>query len=174
LQARVATALRARLEKETEVSRFTDYETLWKLEFQTHPPQEHVALRRQVTSDIERMERANHRPDAEFEAFLARGYKQSDATGEERLIREYPKASEVIFIDRSRWDNAHKVPEDPKDSATWAKWEQEYKEGLKTWIRELPDDFYLQNYAWANAIRVRRWSFRGGRPVRFRGRPQST
>jgi hypothetical protein len=98
------------------------------------------------------MERANHRPDAEFEAFLARGYKQSDATGEERLIREYPKASEAIFIDRSRWDNAHKVPEDPKDSATWAKWEQEYKEGLKTWIRELPDDFYLQNHAWANAI----------------------
>jgi hypothetical protein len=111
-----------------------------------------VGVGRPITADLERMERANHRPDAEFEAFLARGYKQSDATGEERLIREYPKASEAIFIDRSRWDNAHKVPEDPKDSATWAKWEQEYKEGLKTWIRELPDDFYLQNHAWANAI----------------------
>ena len=158
LQARVATALRTRLEKQTEVSRFTDYETLWKLEFQTHPPQEHAALRRQVTADLERMEGANHCPDAEFEAFLARGYKQSDAiperskAWEERLIREYPKSSEASFIDRSRWYNAHKVPEDPKDSAGWAKWEQEHKEALKTWIREFPDDFYLQNYAWANAI----------------------
>src|SRR5713101_7957536 len=56
------------------------------------------------------------------------------------------------LIDRSRWSNAHKVPEDQIDSAAWVKWEQEYKDVLKTWIREFPDDFYLQNYAWANAI----------------------
>jgi thiol-disulfide isomerase/thioredoxin len=158
LQARVAKALRARLETEKDSTGLKAYETLWALEFRTHPPQEHPALRRQVTADLKRMESLNRKPDAGFQALLVRGYKQSDAPAEkakaweDRIIREYSKSSEALFVVQSHWDKAHPTPEDQKDAAAWARWEQEYKAALKTWIRDFPDDFYLQHNAWTNAI----------------------
>jgi thiol-disulfide isomerase/thioredoxin len=159
LQAKVAVALRARLEKATDDWTLKSYETLWALEFRIHPPQEHAALRRQVTADLRRMEHLNRKPDAKFEAFLVRAYKQSDAPGdkskawEDRLIKEYPKSEEGAEAVQSRWYKAHEMPEDQKDRAAWSKWEQEHKAALREWIREFPDDYYLQHYAWANAIR---------------------
>ena len=158
LQAKVAPALRARLEKETDDWTLKSYETLWALEFRIHPPQEHAPVRRQVTADLKRMEHLNRKPDAQFEAFLVREYKQSDAPGdkskawEDRLIKEYPKSEEGAGAVQSRWYKAHEMPEDQKDRAAWAKWEQEHKAALREWIREFPDDYELQHYAWANAI----------------------
>jgi thiol-disulfide isomerase/thioredoxin len=158
LQAKVATALRARLEKETEDWSLKSYETLWALEFRIRPPQEHATLRRQVTADLKRVENLNRKPDAKFEAFLVRVYKQSDAPGdkskawEDRLIKEYPKSEEGAGAVQSRWYKAHEMPEDQRDRAAWTKWEQEHKAALREWIREFPDDYYLQHYAWANAI----------------------
>lgn len=160
LQARVAKGLRARLEKETDSSGLKAYETLWSLEFRTHPPQEHPALRRQVTADLKRIESLNRRPDAAFQTFLASAYKQSDAppeksrAWEDRLLREYPKSSEALFIVQSRWDKAHNMPEDQKDAAAWAQWEQEYRNALKMWIRDFPDDYDLEHRNWVYAIQL--------------------
>jgi thiol-disulfide isomerase/thioredoxin len=158
VQTRVARAIRARLEKETDASGLKDYETVWSLEFRTRPPQEHPAMRKQVAADLKHIENVNPKPDAEFQAFLIRGYQQSDASPEkvkereERLLREYPRSEEALNVVRTRWFKAHKEPENQTDSAGWAKWEQDYKEALKTWIHDFPDDYDLAHHAWADAI----------------------
>ena len=158
LQQKVAAALRARLAKEKDPARLKDYGTLWGLEFRTHPPQEHDALREQVAVDLKRIERLNRKPDSEWQAFLINGYKQADASSEtitameDRLLREYPQSEEASSIIWKRWDKANKRPEDQKDAVAWAKYHEAYKEVLKGWIHDFPDDSYLAHEAWFNAI----------------------
>jgi hypothetical protein len=104
LQARVAAALRARLAVETDPTRLKDYATLWGLEFRTHPPQEHEALRRQVAADLQRLESLNPKPDAKWLVFLKIGYKQSGgspetvAAMEDRVIQAFPHSDEAYRI----------------------------------------------------------------------------
>ncbi len=154
LQPKVAVALRARLEQERDSKRLRDYETLWGLEFRTRPPVEHDALRRQVAADLKRLESLNPKGDAEWQAFLINGYKQSGAsketitTMEGRLLREYPKSDQAYEIVSERWRKAHKEPEDQSDAAAWAKYDEAYREALKGWIRDYPNNTYLQRYAW--------------------------
>jgi hypothetical protein len=96
LQARVARALRARLAGETNSSRLKDYAILWGIEFRSHPPQQHDALRKQVAADLQRLESMNPHPDAAWLMFLKDGYKQSGAPKEtvtaleERVIQGSP------------------------------------------------------------------------------------
>ena len=79
--AKVAAAIRARLRDETDLDVLQSYETLWELEFQSHPPTEHEAVRKWVSGDLQRLETAVPAPDAEFQSFLIRGYKLSAALG---------------------------------------------------------------------------------------------
>lgn len=158
LQPKVAVALRKRLERETDPKRLTDDERLWGLEFRARPPQEHDALRKQVASDLKRLESLNPKGDAEWQAFVIKGYKQSGApqetitAKEDLLLREYPTSDEAYEIIFERWRKAHKEPEDQNDAAAWLKYEAAYKEGLKGWIRDYPENSYLQRYAWFYAI----------------------
>ncbi len=155
----VAVALRARLEKETDPKRLKGYGTLWAQEFRTRPPQEHDALRAQVARDVKRLETLNPKGDAEWQALLINGYKQSGASKEaitaveDRLLREYPHSSEAYGIVSDRWDKVHKEPEDQNDAAAWARYQREYEEALKRWIRDYPNDTYVQRYMWFDAIR---------------------
>ncbi len=154
LQPKVAVALRARLEKETDPKRLLDYETLWGLEFRTRPPTEHDALRKRIAADLKRLESLNPKGDAEWSAFLIKGYKESGAPQEtltaveDRLLHEYPKSSEASQIEQERWKKAHKEPEDQNDAAAWKKYNEDHKEALKGWIRQYPDSTYLQRYKW--------------------------
>ena len=66
LQKRVAEALRARLTNESDPRRLRAYETLWALEFRTHPPEEQDAVRKQVAADLERLAPLQEKPDAEW------------------------------------------------------------------------------------------------------------
>jgi thiol-disulfide isomerase/thioredoxin len=158
LQPKVAAALRARLQTETDPKRLEDYETLWGLEFRARPPAEHDALRAQLTQDLKRLATLNPKGDAEWQVFLIKGYKQSGApqeaitTMEDALIREYPRSNEAHEIVRARWDKAHKEPEDQGDAAAWAKYQKEYEEAVKGWIRDYPDDTFSQRYGWFDAI----------------------
>ena len=152
LQPKVAVALRARLEKETDPKRLRDYEILWGLEFRVRPPTEHDALRAQVTQDLKRLESLNPQGDSEWEAFLINGYKQSGGSQEtisamqDKLLRDYPHSEGALDIVRSRWDKAHKEPEDPADAVAWTKHQKEYEEAVKGWRRDFPDDVDLQRY----------------------------
>ena len=158
LQARVAVALRARLATETDPKRLKDYETLWGLEFRTHPPQEHDALRKQVAADLQRLVPLNPKPDAGWLVFLKNGYKQSGASPEtvaameERVIQAFPHSAEAYRIVSARWEKSHKEPEDPKDTAAWAKHNSEYRVALKGWIAQFTESRELQHEEWFDAI----------------------
>jgi thiol-disulfide isomerase/thioredoxin len=157
--AAVAAALRARLEKETDPTRLKDYKTLWGQEFRTRPPQEHEALRAQLRQDLKRLKALNPAGDAEWQALLINGYKQSGASKEtvtameDRLVREYPQSNEAYGIVSARWQTAHQEPGGQDGEAAWVTYQKEYEEALKQWIRNYPDDTYLQRYEWFDAIR---------------------
>ena len=158
LQPKVAAALRAKLEKETDPEHLRDYETLWGLEFRTRPPSEHDALRKQIALDLKRLESLNPKGDAEWQAFLIRGYKQTGATQEtitameDRLLKELPKSHEASELAQERWRKAHKEPQNQGDTAAWEKYDADYVAAVKGWIQEFLEDAYLQRYGWFYAI----------------------
>lgn len=162
LQPKVAAArvvaLRAKLEKETDPKELTSYSTLWTLEFQTHKPQEYDAERQQIAQDLARLEKIHPKGDAEWQALLIKGYKQSGAPKEkiaalqDRLVAEYPHSNQAYSIVSDRWDKAHPDPQDQTDVATWDKHRKEYEKALQGWIHDYPDNTYLQRQAWFSAV----------------------
>jgi thiol-disulfide isomerase/thioredoxin len=158
LQARVAAALRERLTKESDPEILKRYETVWGLEFRSRPPQQHAALRQQVADDVKRLEAANSKPDGEWLEFLKGGYKQSGA-GEtaltaidDRIAKEFPSSDAAYSVAAARWQKAHKEPEDQKDAAAWTAYDQVYREALKGWIHDYPDNTFLTRAAWYYAV----------------------
>ncbi|HTW47959.1 MAG TPA: TlpA disulfide reductase family protein [Acidobacteriaceae bacterium] len=153
-----AAALRAKLEQETDPKQLKDYSTLWTLEFQMRKPQEYAAERQQITQDLARMEKAHPKGDADWQALLIRGYKQSGAPKEQiaaledKLIAEYPHSNQAYGIVRDRWENAHPDPQDQTDAAEWDRHRKEYEQALQGWIRDYPDDTFLRRQAWLLAI----------------------
>jgi hypothetical protein len=159
VSAAVAPVRRAHLEKETDPKRLESFGNVWGPEFRIRGPKEFDAERAQVAQDLKRLEAANPHGDAEWRAFLISGYKQSGASKdtvtamEDSLIRDFPHSAEAGDIVSGRWNDAHKEPADQNDAAAWAKYNRESEEALKGWIRDYPDDRYLQRYAWFEAIR---------------------
>jgi thiol-disulfide isomerase/thioredoxin len=156
LQSKVAEALRAHLTNEVDPARLRDYGTLWTLEFRTHSPREHDAVRKQVAEDLKRIESLNPKPDSGWQAFLINGYKQAGASSEtiaameDHLLREYPHSGEAYHIVSERWQKANEKPEDQKDAVAWFKYHEAYKEAIKSWSRDFPDN--IAPDAWFNAI----------------------
>jgi thiol-disulfide isomerase/thioredoxin len=154
----VSIQLRSYLETQTASDLLAGYETLWSLEFQIHSPQEFDVVRAQIAKDLKHVETVNPQPDAEFQAFLIRGYKQSGAPEEvlrkkeDRLLKEFPKSREAYFVSYSRWEKTHKRPEGEKDLAAWSKYETEWRTAKKEWIHQFTDYFYLTHYDWTNTI----------------------
>jgi len=158
LEPRVAKTLRASLTKATDPERLEDYEALWAIEFRSHPPQEHDAVRKQVLADLKRIEFINPKPDSEWLAFLIRGYQQSGASTdvitpiEDRLLQGFPRSNDAYDIVRDRWNKEHKTPDDPKDLAAWTKYQEAYKAVLQTWIHDFPDSPRLDHSYWFYAL----------------------
>jgi thiol-disulfide isomerase/thioredoxin len=159
LEPRVASALRAHLATETDPKRLQTYSILWGLEFRTHLPSEHDAIRAQVARDLKRLEALNPHGNAEWEHFFITGYKQSDASKEtitameDRLLHDFPHSTDASDIAYERWDKAHPKPDDQTDTAAWAKYQKEYEEAMKGWVREFTDSSYFQHNAWFYTIR---------------------
>jgi thiol-disulfide isomerase/thioredoxin len=153
LQAKVAVALRPLLEKATDSDELKDCTFLWSLEFSTHPPQEHDAVRRQVAADLKRLEAVEPHPDASWISFLIGGYKQSGASEEtihameNRPMQQYPHSEQAEKIAQKRWSDAHKEPTDQKDTAAWAAYRKAHREVTEAWITEFPDDTSLARFA---------------------------
>jgi len=158
LRARVGKALRARLAQETDPRRLQAYETLWGLEFGTHPLQEHGILRKQVAGDLKRIEPLNTAPDVEWLVFMKHGYKQSGASAEtvaaieDRVIRAFPHSEAAYRIVSGRWQKTHPEPEDQKDAAAWANYDTAYKEVVKGWIAQFTESRYVQHELAFNVI----------------------
>src|SRR5580704_6649780 len=154
LQARVAADLRKRLPVETDLEELKQYETLWGLEFRTHPPQEHAAVRQQVSEDLKRLEALNSKPDAEWMGLLKKGYKQSGAPEatltalDDRILKDFPSSDPAYTVAYDRWKKAHKEPEDQKDAKAWAAYNQIHKEALKGWIRDFTEVTDLSRQSW--------------------------
>jgi len=116
LQPKVAASLRVRLQTETDPKLLEAYTTLWGLEFRTRPPKEHDALRAQVAEDLKRLETLNPKGDAEWQAFLITGYKQSGAAketvtaAEDGLIRDFPHSDQAWEIVSHRWKKNTRSP----------------------------------------------------------------
>jgi thiol-disulfide isomerase/thioredoxin len=152
LQAKVAAALRAQLERTKDPDELKDYSFLWSLEFRTRPPQEHAAVRQQVALDVKRLENTERHPDAEWMNFIINGYKQSGASEEtirglqDRLIARYPQSGEAEEIVQKRWSDAHKEPSDQKDTAAWTAYRKAHWEAIQEWIRDYPDDVTLARF----------------------------
>ena len=158
LQTRVASDLRTRLAKTTDPQELEQYETLWGLEFRTRPPSEHAALREQVLADLKRIEPLDPNPDAEWMAFVKKGYKQSGASEEtltaldDRLLKAFPASEEAYRVTYDRWKKDHKEPEDQKDAKAWEPWNKAYRDAMKTWSKQFTDSTYLSRAAWFYAM----------------------
>ncbi|MGB9032363.1 MAG: TlpA disulfide reductase family protein [Acidobacteriaceae bacterium] len=153
-------AQRAKLEKETDPQQLKSYSTLWTLEFQIRKPQEYEAERHQIAEDLARIEKIHPKGDAEWQALLIDGYQRSGAPKEkiaaleDGLIAEYPHSNQAYLIVSGRWDKAHPEPQDQRDAAAWDRHRKEYAEALQGWIRDYPDDSYLQRNAWFKAVQI--------------------
>ena len=154
LESRVAADLRKRLTGETDPEELKQYATLWGLEFRTHPPQEHAAVRQQVSEDLKRLEALNSKPDADWMALLRKGYKQSGASEvtltalDDRILKNFPSSGTAYTVAYDRWKKAHKEPEDQKDAKAWAAYNQVDKEALKGWIRDFTEVTDLSRQSW--------------------------
>jgi len=102
----------------------------------------------------------NLHPDgnAEWQAFLVKGTQQSGAPKtaitalEDRLIREYPSSDQASAIVQQRWAETNKEPMDESDTAAWSRYQKEHEKAVMGWIRNYPDDTYLQRYGWFDTI----------------------
>ncbi len=154
LQARVATALRARLANETNLIRLKNYSILWSLEFRTHPPADHAAVRRQITEDLAKLEKLNPNPKAAWLVFLKDGYKQSGASAEvlmaqeDLVIQTFPHSDQAYQIVSERWKHAHPEPENQQDAIAWAAYHKAYRTALKEWMPRFTESRDLQHEAW--------------------------
>jgi len=153
-----AEALRAKLDKETDPRQLKGYSALWTLEFQIRNPQEYGAERTNIAQDLVRMEKIQPNGNAEWQALLLEGYRQSGAPQEkiaaleDRLIEEFPHSHQAYAIVSDRWEKAHPEPQDQNDAVAWNRYRKEYERALQAWISEFPDARYLQDRAWFRAI----------------------
>lgn len=138
-QARMAQALRQRLEKSTAPEDVAFYETLWGLEFRTRPPAEHPALRKQVAADVARIEKAFPSPDGRMLAVMKSGARQSGASKDEleqynlRIQQLAPASSAAYTAAWEAWKENHKEPEKHDDVAGWTTWKRAYFAALSEW-----------------------------------------
>jgi thiol-disulfide isomerase/thioredoxin len=150
MQAKAAVALRQRLTRETDPEILRSYETLWGLEFRLRPPQEHDAVRKQVSKDLERLTSANPKPDAAWAGLILHGLKQSGASpsavtaAEDQLSRDFPASSEAYQIAYDRWHKQVKEPEDQKDVLGWTAFSADYRRHLESWSKTFTEVSYLE------------------------------
>ncbi len=147
LAAKLAPALRKRLENETDPEQLKRWETVWNFEFKAHPASEHAQVRKQMSADLERLRTANPKPDASWQAFLRNGYHMAGNEAaakdlESKLLAQYPHSSEAQQILGEQWEKAHPWPgaDEAKQKQYWqavlarADAELEKSPGAENWL----------------------------------------
>ena len=147
-QPTFAKALRARLEHETDPAELRGYERLWGLEFRFTPPAQHPDLRKRVAVDLDRIT-ALRISDKKLASMLLSGAKQAgkppaEITAlEDGIVKDYPASSAAYGIVYNRWKKAHPEPEDQKDKAAWARWNEAYYDALGEWAPRFTEVTFL-------------------------------
>ncbi|HEY3740956.1 MAG TPA: hypothetical protein VGL53_13980 [Bryobacteraceae bacterium] len=142
--AKLATALRKRLEPETDLWKVLQFQELWALEFRATPPAQHDALRKQVAQDVKRLDALNPKPDANYWSMLIKGYKQSGASSdvvtafENKGLRGAPDSGVAFFIIYERSKKENKEPDNQTDRGAWKAYNAKLVERLGVWDRQFP------------------------------------
>ncbi|GIU77514.1 MAG: hypothetical protein KatS3mg005_0752 [Bryobacteraceae bacterium] len=150
-QARMARALRQRLERSAEPEDMPSYKTLWNLEFRTRPPAEHDALRQQVAADVARIEKRFPSPDDQILQVLQSGAKlaglpkEEIARIDERIRRVAPRSYAAYKLAWEDWRQQHKEPESHEDTEAWNQWKRALFAALSEWKDQYPEQSFLEN-----------------------------
>ena len=155
VQREVAAKLRQRLEASADPEELKLFEHVWSLEFRSTPPADHAAIRGQIAKDLARIEELDIEPGAEWLAFLAKGYQQTNANPDDvtriegRLIAEFPRSWEATRIRRDRERKEYSPPETTAAPEEWEKWSQAAIARSEEWIdRYGPNFLILQHLLW--------------------------
>lgn len=149
-QARMAQALRQRLERSAEPEDMPLYETLWGLEFRTRAPAEHASLRRQVAADLARIEKLFPLPDGRILELLKNGARQAGLPKEEigkindRIRRLAPRSYAAYQLAWEDWRQRHKEPASHEDAQAWRQWKRAYYDALTEWKDQYPEQDFLE------------------------------
>ena len=150
LQANVTKAMRTRLASETEPYRLQTYATLWGLEFRGTPPSGHDALRKQVASDLKRLESINPHPDEDYLEMMLKGLKQTGASKETiaafegRILKDQPQSDLAYSITEEHWKKSNKEPEDQNDVEGWRAYRVKHLAKLVEWQSQFPSLTWLK------------------------------
>lgn len=142
LMIKVAAAVRKRLE--TEIDRpfsRNHWTALWNLEFKSHPPGEHPAVRKQVGVDLANLDtRGPH--DVEWLIFLREGYESAGnhAAAEkisDQIVTDYAASEQAKKVIQDRWRKQHPFPRSKDERAAY---DRLSLIAAEEWHRRWPDD----------------------------------
>ena len=140
--ARTAEALRKRLQADPDTAKFqAEWSALWSLEFKSHPPAEHPAVRKQVAEDLAHFEQAG-RHDVRWMVFLREGYESvGDKAAVDRIndaiVKDYPASDEAKETVQDRWRKKYPYP---KEKDQLEAYERASLEAGQEWHKRWPDD----------------------------------
>jgi thiol-disulfide isomerase/thioredoxin len=139
LQANYAGKLRTILEKRTDPDAVGGYQTLWEMEFKTHPSSEYAVLGKQVAHDLERLRKLNLEDNRDWYGTLEDGYKlandqkQADWAKEEREKR-FPPTGQLP--DKMKWHKDHPQPDAEASAATRQAYYRDVLNESEKWLKE--------------------------------------
>ncbi len=142
--ANVATAVRARLEKDTDPLLHVTWPFLWNMEFKANPPAEHDAVRKQIALDLARFEQSPDRHKLEWMLFLRGGYESLGDTAavnhlNDEIIRDFPSSTDAEGFVQDRWEKGHPYPM-AEEKEKMEAYSREALPVYTDWIKRWPDD----------------------------------
>ncbi len=145
--ARVAPAVRARLEKETSPLLIPVWGALWRMEFKVRPPAEHAALRKQILQELARLEQSPeagwlHGLDVLRTGYQSAGDREGVTRIEQRMVQRYPATIEVKRMVEQRWNSQHPYPGNENRERLEA-WHRSSLEVNREWLKRRPQDSAL-------------------------------
>jgi thiol-disulfide isomerase/thioredoxin len=108
--------LRGLLEQRADARSLSYYQTLWRGEFRSVPPEQHARLRETVKADLARIRSLDMKDVPDWWLVLASGYDLSGDAREraqvwERMAERFPCHPSSEHHRRQAWDAAHPVPD---------------------------------------------------------------
>lgn len=138
-----AAQLRQVIETRTDSEAIWGYQTLWGLEFKSHPRSDYDALRKQVAADVARIRALNLQSDFGWWYTLDRGYqligdqKQSKWAETEEGKHIQPEGPSSPIPEASQWFSDHPFPDPDAKEKRRAYWRQELNQ-TDQWVSKHP------------------------------------